>query len=89
MYITLSRTVLPHNGRFCGGVFWIRDILVRIRIRGSVPLTNRSGFRIRILLFSSQDLQAANKRLIFSHSFFCLLLLEGTYINIIFKDKKP
>jgi len=25
-------------------VFWIRDILVRIRIRGSVPLTNGSCF---------------------------------------------
>jgi hypothetical protein len=24
-------------------VLWIRDILVRIRIRGSVPLTNGSG----------------------------------------------
>jgi hypothetical protein len=28
----------------CKVVFWIRDILVRIRIRGSVLLTYRSGF---------------------------------------------
>ncbi len=36
------------NLAFCAletpqSVFWIRDILVQIRIRGSVPLTNESG----------------------------------------------
>ncbi len=39
----------------CRAVFRINDILgwIRIRIRGSMPLTNRSGSWIRILLFSS------------------------------------
>jgi hypothetical protein len=48
------------------------DLLVRIRIRGSVPLTN--GFRIRllILLFSSVPLKTLTKNNVFY--FFCFLL---------------
>jgi hypothetical protein len=35
-------------------VCWIRDILVRIRIRGTVPLTNRSGSGSPTLVFSEK-----------------------------------
>jgi hypothetical protein len=35
------------------------------------------------------DLQDANKKLIFVHNFFCLLLFEGTgTFTLFFKDKK-
>jgi hypothetical protein len=49
----------------------IHDILVRvqIRIRGSIPMTNGSGF--------VSDLQEGNK--IFSAKFVYLLLLEATF----------
>jgi hypothetical protein len=50
-------------------VLRIRDILVRIRIRGSVFLTNKS---VRLFVI---DLQDANKRLFFS-LFFRFLLLK-------------
>jgi hypothetical protein len=50
-------------------VFWIRDILVQIRIRGSVTLTNGSG---SCYFFFVSDLQDA------IYLFFCLFLLEGT-----------
>jgi hypothetical protein len=33
------------------------------------------------------DLQDANQKLIFLNKCFCMLLFEGTYIYIIFKDK--
>jgi hypothetical protein len=33
------------------------------------------------------DLQDANKKLIFSNKFFCILLFEGTFTSF-FKDKK-
>ncbi len=55
-----ARYLLPPERLERGGpcsllkpVFRIQDILVWIRIRGSMPLTNGSGMRIRILLFSS------------------------------------
>ncbi len=73
-----------------GGVYerlstWILDILVRIRIRGSVPLTNGSGFgsdsgscyfrrwQLKIVLFFS--------------NFDYFLLFEAAFTSI-FKDKK-
>ncbi len=64
----------------------ISDILVRIRIRGSVPLTNGSGsgfgpcnFRQR---FSTWQLKT-----IFFYVFFCLLLFEATFTRTsFFKD---
>ncbi len=71
-------------------MFRIHGILVWIRIRGSMPLTNGSGFGsgswIRILLFSSLNFKMLAKNLIFLQKFFCLLLFEGTftlfYLNI-------
>jgi hypothetical protein len=55
---------------------------IRIRIRGSMPLTNGSGFGsgswIRILLLSSLTLRCKQKT-IFYHNFFCLLLFEATF----------
>ncbi len=65
-------------------VFQIRDILVRIRISGSVPLTNGSGYgayqriRLRILLFSSVTFKTPRKNNFFS--FFCLFLWRYIYI---------
>ncbi len=61
--------------RIHGILGWIRT---RIRIRGSMPLTNGSGSgsRIRIpdpdLSIFVIDLQDASKKLIFEHNFFCL-----------------
>jgi hypothetical protein len=88
----------PHLGmcRICDfktqePVFRIHDILVwiRIRIRGSMPLTNGSGsgfgIRIRILLISSLTFKTPNKNLIL-RKLFCLLLFEGTFTSF-FKDK--
>ncbi len=57
-------------------VLRIHDILVWIRIRRSMPLTNLDP------PFFVTDLQEANKKLIF-----CLLLFEGTLTSF-FKDKK-
>jgi hypothetical protein len=63
-------------------VFRIRDILVWIRIRGSMPLTNGSGsFYFR---HGHSRGQTKNK---FFLKFFCLLLFEGTF-TLFFKDKK-
>ncbi len=59
-------------------VLRIRDILLRIRILGSVPLTN--GSRSRSCSFLS-DLQDAKKKI------FCLLF-ESTLTSL-FTDKKP
>jgi hypothetical protein len=60
----------------------IHDILVwiRIRTRGSMPLTNGSGYGFI-------DLQDANKKLIFKNKFFFVILFEGTFASF-FKDKK-
>jgi hypothetical protein len=57
-------------------VFRIRDILVRIRIRilGSVPLTNVSGFRI--LLFSSVTCKTPKKNIFFFSKFYSYSFLK-------------
>ena len=72
-------------------VFRIHDILVWIRIRGSMPLANGSWSWIRILdpdpAIFVIDLQDISKKLNFLHNFFCLLLFEGTF-TLFFKDKK-
>ncbi len=62
-------------------VFRIRDILVRIRIRGSVPLT--SGSFSDPALFVS-DLQEPKKIFV---QIFLLLFFKGTFTSF-FKDKK-
>ncbi len=62
-------------------VLRIRDILVRIRIRGSVTLTNGSGSWYFVI-----DLQDANKELFFAN-FFCLLLFRGAFSHHISKIK--
>ncbi len=54
----------------CWPVLRIRDILVRIRIRGSVPLTNGSR--------SSYFRQWRQQNFFFSN-FFCFSLLEGAF----------
>jgi hypothetical protein len=67
----------------------IHDILVWIRIRGSMPLTNGSGSWILDpdpAIFVT-DLQDANKKIILVTNFFCRLLFEGTFTSF-FKEKK-
>jgi hypothetical protein len=54
-------------------VFRIRDSLERIRILGSIPLSNGSG---------SSDLQDANKIFFFLSTFLCPFLFEGTFTKI-------
>jgi hypothetical protein len=68
-------------------VFRIYDILVCIRIRGSMPLINGSGFGSDPAIFVI-DLQDVNKKLIRDKKkFFCLFLFESTFTSF-FKDKK-
>ncbi len=66
---------------FFRSVLWIRGILARIRIRGSVP----QELRIRILLFFS-GFQDFKKISLFFLSFL-LLFFVGTFPSF-FKDKK-
>ncbi len=63
-------------------VVWIRDILVRIRIRGSVQTEPDSDPDPAIFV---SDLQDSNKK-IFS-TFFCLLLFEAIFSSF-FEYKK-
>ncbi len=63
-------------------VFRIHDILVWIRIRGSMPLSNRSGY-CYFRHWRSRRQQKTN----FKKKFFCLLLFEATFTSF-FKDKK-
>ncbi len=51
-------------------VLWIRDILIRNRIRGSEPLTY--GLRIRIVLFSSVNFKMPT----------CAKLFKGTFTSV-------
>jgi hypothetical protein len=73
-------------------VLWIRDFLIRIRIRirGSVPFDLQIRFRLRILLFSSVTSRCQQKIFHFL-SFFAYyrypVLFEG-YIYIILQWKK-
>jgi len=64
-------------------VLRIREILERIRIRGSVLLTNGSGSGFCYFVIDVQD---ANKRL-FSSKFSRLLLFKGIFTSF-FKIKK-
>ncbi len=69
-------------------VFRIYDILVWIRIRGSMLLTNGSGFgcgsgSCYLLYWPSRGQQKTN----FLIKFFCLLLFEDTFTSFI-KNKK-
>ncbi len=50
-------------------MFRIHDILVRIRFRGSMPLTNGSGSGIRILIFSSLTFKMPAKNKFFNTIF--------------------
>jgi hypothetical protein len=59
-------------------VFRIHDILVRIRIRGSMPLTNGSGCGSGSCYFHHY-LQDANKKQTKKIMFFCLILFECTF----------
>jgi hypothetical protein len=54
-------------------VFRIHDILLWIRIRRFMPLTNGSGSWIRILQFSSLTFKMPKKKLIFLTQFFLLV----------------
>ncbi len=80
-------------------MFRILDILVsKIRILGSLPLTNGSGSSDLYLWLTDTEpallvitLQDANKKIIFSQAFFLLitiLLFEGTLTSL-FTDKMP
>jgi hypothetical protein len=62
----------------------IRDILVGIRIRGSVPLKLTDQDHPAIFV---TDLQDANKKLFFP-IYFSLLLFEGIHLLYFSKKKK-
>jgi hypothetical protein len=66
-------------------VLRIRDILVWIRIRGSVPQTNGSGFGS--CYFFVSDLQDGNYQKKIVQRFFAYLLYEATFSSF-FKAKK-
>ncbi len=63
-------------------VLRIHDILVWIRIRGSMPMTCGSG-SCYFHHWPSKRQQKTN----FNKKFFCILLFEGTFTSI-FEDKK-
>ncbi len=63
-------------------VFRIHDILVWIRIRGYMPLTNGSGS-----CYFRHWPSRCQQKLIFVRKNFCFLLFEGTFTSF-FKDKK-
>jgi hypothetical protein len=87
--------MLSQRNNVLQSVLRIHDILgwIRIRILGSMPLTNGSGSWIRIRILDPDpailviDLQDSSKKLIFVHNFFCVLLFEATF-PLFFKDKK-
>ncbi len=68
-------------------LLWIRDILVRIRILGSVTMSNESGcgserpnnirMRIRTMLKSHKEVTQNNRNQGFSFLYFCLMM-EGS-----------
>ncbi len=60
----------------------IHDILVRVRIRGSIPMTNGYGS-----CYFHQWPSRSQQKIIFFSTFSCLLLFEGTFTSF-FKDKK-
>ncbi len=68
----------------CQTVLRIHDILVWIRIRGSMPLTNgsRSGS-----FYFRQKLSRCQQKTNFLKKFFCILLFEGT-VTSFSKGKK-
>ncbi len=65
-------------------VFWIRNILVRIRIRTT---DSRIQIRIQILLFSSVADKMPTKNKFFFH-FFCSFYFEGTFTSVYIKVEK-
>ncbi len=89
----IFRRLLSENGKFCAAlkvlessqvqapkpVLRIPDIMVRIRIRGSVPLTNRSGS----CYFRQWSSRWQQQKIFY---FFCFLLFEATLTSI-FKEK--
>ncbi len=88
------RRLLAENGKFCAAlkvlessqvqapkpVLRIPDIIVRIRIRGSVPLTYIVDPDPAIFV---SDLQDGNKK---NYNLFCFLLFEATLTSV-FKEK--
>jgi hypothetical protein len=69
-------------------VLWIRDILIRIRIRGSVPLTYGSRFGSGSCFFR-QWLTRCNKKSYFFQSFFAYYFMKvHLHYTSVFKDKK-
>ncbi len=64
-------------------VFRIHDILVWVRIRGSMPLTNGFGFESGSGYFRHWPSRRQQQ----TNIYFCLLLSEGTFTSFI-KDKK-
>ncbi len=83
------RTVTTSNLTYLQAVFRIRDILlwIRIRIRGSMPLTNGSGSWIRILLLSSLTFKMPTKNYFSKKAFQLITFWEGTFTSF-FKDEK-
>ncbi len=79
-------TVCSRKSLFFPVLLWIRDIIVRTRIRGSVPLTYwfGSGYGSRSCFFSSVADKVPTKNTFFH--IFLLLLFEGTFSSV-FKDK--
>ncbi len=69
---------------FYTSVLRIHGNFVRIRIRGSMPLTNGSGFRS---CFFRQWPTRRQQKTNLKKLFFCLLLFEGTFTSF-FKVKK-
>ncbi len=84
----INNTINRHMVGFTisAAVFRIHDILMWIRIRGSVPLTTGSGCGSGSCYIRS--LPSRRKQKNKNKKFFCLLLFEGIFKSF-FKDKSP
>ncbi len=86
-YEFYSCTVTTVQGNsYLQTVLRIHDILVWIRIRGSMPLTNGSGCGSGSFYFHHWPSRCQQKTY-FKKKFFCMLLFEGTFTSF-FKGKK-
>ncbi len=68
-------------------MLWIRDIFVRIRFRGSVPLTNGSGSGSRSCYFRPLSSRRQQKLLLKGFPAYRYLLFEGTFTSFFLRWK--
>jgi hypothetical protein len=86
---TNDNGIYPVLKKYLEAVLRIPDILVWIRIRGPMPLTNGSGFGSGCgsFYFHHWPSRCQPKNNFFLTKFFCIILFDGTFTSF-FKGKK-